>query len=215
MIARETTAGHPAHFVVCSRGEAGSNGTPAQRTRETKNAAALLGATVEFFPLDGDAHLDVKAAHAIALARLIRRHRPAIVLAPTLVENQHPDHAKLGRLVRDAARLARYGGLHELRALKPHAIQNLLYYAVTADAEPRDLSPVLIDISSSEILSTWTAAMAAHASQLKTRDYVALQLSRAKLNGSRCGADAAIPLFPNDPLVFDSLSGLQRSARRF
>ena len=49
--------------------------------------------------------------------RIIRRVRPGIVLAPSLVENQHPDHARLGRLVRDAARLARYGGVEELRAL--------------------------------------------------------------------------------------------------
>ncbi len=215
VIARETAAGVRAHFVVCSRGEAGTNGTPAQRTAETKKAAALLGATVEFLTLDGDGHLDVKAAHAIALARLIRRHRPAILLAPTLVENQHPDHAKLGRLVRDAARLARYGGLRELRSLAPHAIQTLLFYAVTADAEPRDTPPVLIDLSAPAVLARWTAAMSAHASQLKTRNYVDLQLSRAKLNGSRCGCAAAIPLFPNDPLVFDSLATLTRSARRF
>jgi LmbE family N-acetylglucosaminyl deacetylase len=215
VIARETAAGRAAHLVICSRGEAGTNGTPAQRTTEAKKAAALLGATVEFLRLDGDAHLDVKTAHALALARLIRRHRPAIVLAPTLVENQHPDHAKLGRLVRDAARLARYGGLRKLRSLQPHTIQNLLFYAVSPDAEPRDVLPVLIDVSAPDILAAWTAAMSAHASQLKTRNYVALQLARATVNGNRCGAEAAIPLWPNDPLVFDSLAALQRSARRF
>jgi LmbE family N-acetylglucosaminyl deacetylase len=64
----------------------------------------------------------MRAAHAIRLAGVIRRARPAIVLAPSVVENQHPDHARLGRLVRDAARLARYGGLKELRRLPPHAI---------------------------------------------------------------------------------------------
>jgi LmbE family N-acetylglucosaminyl deacetylase len=57
------------------------------------------------------------------------------VLAPSVVENQHPDHARLGRMVRDAARLARYGGVKELR-LPPHAIGQLLFYAVTPEAEP-------------------------------------------------------------------------------
>jgi hypothetical protein len=57
--------------------------------------------------------------------------------------------------------------------------------------------------------------MAAHASQLQTRNYVEVQLARARVNGSRCGVSAAIPLFPNDPLVFDSLAALGRSARRF
>ena len=59
------------------------------------------------------------------------RHSPAfapgIVLAPSPVENQHPDHARLGQLVRDAARLARYGGLKELRASPPHAIGSTLF----------------------------------------------------------------------------------------
>ena len=83
VIAQETRAGRTAHFVVCSRGEAGTHGTPAQRTAEAKKAAALLGATIEFIELDGDAHLEVRAAHAIKLAGIIRRVRPGIVLAPS------------------------------------------------------------------------------------------------------------------------------------
>src|SRR3954467_299402 len=80
VIANETRAGRPAHFVICSRGEAGSHGTPKQRTAEAKKAASLLGATVEFLDLDGDAHLELRAAHAIKLAGVVRRLRPAIVL---------------------------------------------------------------------------------------------------------------------------------------
>jgi LmbE family N-acetylglucosaminyl deacetylase len=80
------------------------------------------GATVEFVELDGDASLEAKAAHALELAAVIRRVRPGIVLAPSLVENQHPDHPRLGRLVRDAARIARYGGVAKLRARPAHAI---------------------------------------------------------------------------------------------
>src|SRR5271170_28460 len=85
VIARETSAGRKAHFIVCSRGEAGTHGTPAQRTAEAKTAAALLGATVEFIELDGDAHLEIRAVHAIKLAKMIRQVRPGAVLAPSLV----------------------------------------------------------------------------------------------------------------------------------
>jgi LmbE family N-acetylglucosaminyl deacetylase len=215
IIARETQSGRAAHLVVCSRGEAGTNGTPAIRTKESKTAAALLGARLEFLTLDGDAHLEIKVSHTLKLAGIIRRLRPSVVLAPTLVENQHPDHYRLGKMVRDAARLARYGGVRELMALPRHAISHLLYYAVTADAEPSPAAPVLIDVSIPDILTAWTASMQAHASQLKTRNYVDLQLARATLNGSRCGAAAAIPLWPNDPLCFNSLADLDRSARRF
>jgi LmbE family N-acetylglucosaminyl deacetylase len=215
VLAQETRAGRAVHMVICSHGEAGSHGTPKQRSSEAKKAAALLGATIEFVELEGDAHLEVRTAHALKLASIIRRVRPEAVLAPSVVENQHPDHGRLGKLVRDASRLARYGGLKELRRQKPHAIGQLFFYAVTPEAEPRDITPVLIDVSASEIISMWTAAMQAHTSQTSAREYVELQLARARLLGMRAGVEYAIALYPNEPLVVDSLGQISRSARRF
>ncbi len=215
VIAAETRAGRKAHFVVCSRGEASTRGTPKLREAEARKGAALLGASVEFVTLDGDAHLELRPAHAIKLAEVIRRVRPSVVLAPSTVENQHPDHAKLGCLTRDACRIARYGGVKELRRLKPHAVAQLFYYAVTPEAEPRDVTPLLIDVSAPEIIAAWTAAMDAHATQTSARNYVDLQLTRARLLGIRAGVGHAIALFPNDPLVFESLSQTQRGARQF
>lgn len=215
IIAKEAQAGRKIYFVICSRGEAGTHGTPKQRTVEAQKAAAILGATIEFIELDGDAHLEIRAAHAIKIAGILRRIKPSIVLAPSVVENQHPDHWRLGKLVRDAARLARYGGLKELRRSPPHAIDQLFFYAVTPEAEPRDISPVLIDVSAPKIISVWTAAMAAHQSQVRARNYIELQITRARLLGARAGTGHAIALFPNDPLVVESLSQLSQSARRF
>jgi LmbE family N-acetylglucosaminyl deacetylase len=215
VLAAEARSGRPVHCVVCSRGESATHGTPAQRTREARRAARILGATLEFAHLGGDAHFTETPAHAIRLAAILRRVRPAVVLAPSVVENQHPDHAVLGRLVRQAARLARYGGLRELRRLRPHAAEQVLFYAVTPEAEPADGVRVLVDVSAPEIMAAWTAAMEAHASQLRTRNYVELQLTRARLLGLRAGVEHAQALFPADPLVVDSLAGLGRGARRF
>jgi N-acetylglucosamine malate deacetylase 1 len=215
VIAKEARAGRPAHFVVCSRGEAGTNGTPAERVAEAEKAAAILGATVEFIELGGDAHLTFSIEHVLKIAAIIRRVRPLVVLAPTVVENQHPDHAVVGRLVRDAARLARYGGVAELRDAPAHAIQQLLLYAVTVEGEPANAAGVWVDVSTPDIVAAWTAAMEAHASQLRSRNYVELQLTRARLNGLRGGIGHAIVLFPNDPLVVDSLIQIGRSARAF
>lgn len=215
VIALEARAGRPAHLVVCSRGEAASNGTPDVRQREAENAARTLGATVEFPNLGGDAHLEDTAEHAIKLAQIIRQRKPGIVLAPTLVENQHPDHARLGKLAQRAARLARYGGLKELRNTPAHAISHLLFYAVTPDAEPRDIQPVYVDVSDDEILKTWRTAMEDHASQSATRAYTAFQLTRAWLNGQRAATGHAIPLFPNDPVLLPNLSHLGRGVRNF
>jgi LmbE family N-acetylglucosaminyl deacetylase len=215
IIAREARAGRPVYFVVCSRGEAGTNGTPAERTREAEQAASLLGAQLEFAELDGDAQLELRSAHALKLAAILRRLRPALVLAPSTAQNQHPDHWRLGTLVRDATRLARYGGAAGLRELTPHAIGGLFFYAVGPGAEPAGVTPVLIDISAPEIVATWKAAMEAHASQLRTRNYVELQLDRARVHGLNAGVGHAMPLWPNDPLVFPSLAPLTRAAHRF
>jgi N-acetylglucosamine malate deacetylase 1 len=214
VIAREARLGRKVHFVVCSRGEAGSHGTPRQRVGEARKGAALLGATLEFLELGGDGCFQVSVEATILLAAVIRRVQPVILLAPSPVENQHPDHARLGSMARDAARLARYGGLRKLRG-SPHAIGQLLFYAVTAEGEPRDTQPVLIDVSDPEVIAAWTAAMSAHASQTATRNYVELQLTRARLLGARAGVSHAMALFLNDPPVFDGLATLVRGARRF
>lgn len=215
VVAQEILRGRGVHFVIGSQGEAGSHGTPRQRVAEARKAARLLGASLEFIELDGDAHLQIKAAHAIKLARIVRRIKPGIVLAHSVVENQHPDHWRLGCLVRDAVRLARYGGLKELRDVAPHAIQQLLFYAVTPEAEPRDITPVFIDVSAPEIVDAWTAAMHMHASQTAARAYVDLQLGRSLANGLRAGVRHAIALFPGNPFVLDSLAPLSRGARGF
>ena len=215
VIAREAQAGRNAHFVVCSRGESATNGTPAIRTREAKAAAHVLGATVEFVDFGGDAHIELKAAHTITLAAIIRRVRPTVVLAPSLGQNQHPDHWRLGRLVRDACRLARYGGVKELRRAKPHMIGQLFFYSISPDSDSADLARVLVDVSAQDVVARWTAAMEAHASQLRTRRYVELQLTRARLNGLRAGVDHAMELFPSDPIVVTDLSGVARGARQF
>jgi LmbE family N-acetylglucosaminyl deacetylase len=170
---------------------------------------------LEFIDLDGDAHLEVRSAHAIKLARVLRTVRPNVVLAPSLVENQHPDHPKLGRLVRDATRLARYGGVRELQTLPPHTIDQLFFYAVTCEAEPADGATVLVDVSAPKVIAAWTAAMRAHATQLRQRDYVELQLTRARLHGLRAGVGHAMALFPSEPLVINWPMRPRGAGKRF
>jgi LmbE family N-acetylglucosaminyl deacetylase len=215
VIANETHSGRKVHFVVCSRGEAGTYGTPEQRVAEAKKSARLLRATVEFLELDGDAHLELRVAYAIQIAGIIRRVCPSTVLAPSPVENQHPDHGRLGKMVRDAARLARFGGLKEPPQPPPHAIQQLFFYAVTPEAEPTNITPILIDISAPKLMKAWTAAMNAHVTQVSARNYIELQVVRARLLGARAGVSHAMALFPNEPLLFGSLAQAGIGARRF
>jgi len=215
VVFNETSAGRPAHFVVCSRGETASNGSPEQRAAEAEQAATILGASIEFIELDGDAHLEMRVEHAIKLAQIIRRVKPSTVLAPSCVENQHPDHSRLGRLLRDAARMARYGGFAELRGQEAHNIEQLFFYAITPEGEPTDISPTIIDISAPEVVASWTAAMNAHMSQSASRNYVDLQLARARVLGERAGVAYAMALYSNDPLIYDSIAQTGRGARRY
>lgn len=216
VIAKDTMRGRAAHFVLCSRGEAASSGNPEQRESEAREAARILGASsVEFQDFGGDAHFEANFANTLRIARSIRQHRPGIVLAPTFMENQHPDHSRLGKMVRDAARLARYGGLLELGDLEPVSIKQLLFYAVTPDAVLSDRQPLLVDVSAPEVMQAWTSAMSAHASQVGSRGYIDLQLNRSKLWGARAGVEYAIDLYPNDPLLFDSISDAGRGVRNF
>jgi len=207
-------AGRKVHVVVCTRGEAASNGTPALRAKEAQRAAALMGATFEFLILGRDARLEAGPKPALALAGLLRRLRPELVLAPTVEGDQHPDHVVLGRLARDAARLARFGGLPGVPGA-PHAIGQLFHYAVTPDAEPAGGGRIVVDVSAPEVMAAWTAAMGAHASQLRTRNYVELQLARARVLGLRAGVERAQALFPADAPLVTGLDGLTRAARRF
>jgi LmbE family N-acetylglucosaminyl deacetylase len=173
-----------------------------------------MGASFEFLILGCDAGLEARPASALALAGLIRRVRPELVLAPTLEGDQHPDHVALGRVARDAARLARFGGLAGLRGA-PHAIGQLFHYAVTPDAEPAGGGRIVVDVSAPEVVAAWTAAMNAHASQLRTRNYVELQLARARVLGLRAGVEHAQALFPASAPLVAGLDGLTRAARRF
>jgi N-acetylglucosamine malate deacetylase 1 len=215
VVAEQAVTGRRIHLVICSQGESATYGDAPRRVAEAKEAARILGATIEFAHLGGDAHFQVTPESIIAMASILRRVKPSVVLAPSLVENQHPDHPRLGRIVMDAARLARFGGVAELQAQAPHAIEQLFYYSITTEAEPRDISPIFIDISAENVMDLWKKTMEAHASQTAARRYVELQITRARLNGLRAGLEYAAALFPADPLVLDSLSQISKSTRQF
>ena len=133
----EAARGSEISLCVCSRGEAGSNGTPEEREAEAEAAADILGATLAFLDFGGDSHIEASNANALALARHIRAtsgrtcswlRSPRRINIPTT-----PSSAIF---VDDAARLARYGGIAELRDLPPHTITHHFGYAVTPGAEP-------------------------------------------------------------------------------
>ncbi len=197
-------------LLVLSRGEAASHGTPESRAEEARAAAALIRADIEFLDIGGDCHIQQTHDNAFAIARQIREFQPSIVLAPQTEENQHPDHAVVGKLVRDACRYARYGGLEDLKRHAPHSVAALYFYAITQNLADPD---VIIDIS--DVVAEWEAAMKCHASQMSTRSYADLRMSAARNLGLSIGVEYAAGFAANDPIRLAALSDVGLSSRHF
>jgi LmbE family N-acetylglucosaminyl deacetylase len=211
VLIQEIERGSQVRILVLSRGEAGTSGTPEGREQEARAAAKLMGAEIDFLDFGGDCHIEQRPENAIRLAGEIRKERPDIVLAPNPAENQHPDHVAVSHLVRDACRLARYGGLAEIRSLAPHKIGTLLFYNITAHlGRTPDL---VIDVSG--VAAKWEAVMRCHASQVSAKSYLDLQMTAARALGLVIGTDMAIGLFANDPIRIEDLSAVARSGREF
>jgi len=211
VLIQEVLNGHEVRILVTSKGEAASSGTPEERAEESREAARVIGATLEFLEMGGDCHIEHNPRNVVTMSAEIRRFRPDVVIAPHLGENQHPDHSAVGRIVRDSARLARYGGLKDLEGLAPHQITSLYYYAITQDL---DIPPaVLVDVS--RVKSQWEAAIVCHRTQMKTRNYLDLVQARARSLGAATGVEYAIGLWGNDPMRVKSLAEIPAGSRYF
>lgn len=220
VLIQEARRGHRVKLLVLSRGEAASNGTPESREAEARAAAKIIGGEIDFLDFGGDCHIERTPINAMKLAAEIRRCQPAVVLAPHTDENQHPDHAVVGKLVRDACRFARYGGLGSLKGFSlagtaPHTIASLYYYTITNDTPTKEPGPPHIVIDIGDVVKDWESAMLCHASQMKSRGYVDLRFAAARHLGLSIGVEYAAGLYANDPVRVGGLSELKLSSRHF
>lgn len=211
LIIKETQKGNHVTIIVCSLGEAGSNGTPSIRKKEAKDAAKLMGADIKFIDMGGDCHIEYSPKNTIKIAKIIREYKPQIVLAQSLSPNQHPDHKVLSEIVRASSRLVRYGGLRELKKTPTHNIDALYYYPSSPElgGDPE----IIVDVSAQ--YQDWMKAMSLHRSQMKTKGYLNLVGSKARAFGASIGVLYAIPLWTNDPIQVDALSDLILSSRKY
>ncbi len=215
VLIQEARHGHRVKLLVLSRGEASSNGTTEEREAEARDAAKLIGAEIAFLDFGGDCHMERTPKNAFHLAAEIRQFQPAVVLAPHPDENQHPDHAVVGSLTRDACRFARYAGLDTLKGFAlpgtaAHAVAALYFYGITAEFGKPD---VVVDIS--DVVKDWERAMQCHASQMQTRAYADLRLSAARNLGLSMGVEYGAGFYANDPVRVGALSELGLSSRWF
>ena len=86
--------------------------------------------------------------------------------------------------------------------MPPHSIEQLFFYAVSPEAEPRDVTPLLIDVSAPESSRHGPPAMqGARLAGRSAELHRAAAHARAARSELRAGVSHAIALFPNDPLA--------------
>lgn len=141
LIALLTGSGHAVGILDLTAGELGSRGDVQTRALETAAASRILGVAARENLGLPDGRLENTPEARLAAAEAIRRHRPALVVAP-YPEDRHPDHGRAGKIAQEAAFLA---GLARLPADgEPHRPALLLHYMLAWDFEPT----LVADVSS-------------------------------------------------------------------
>ncbi len=139
-LAKLAELGHRTGIVVLTRGEAATRGSAAIRAREFAAAAKILGLAAREMLDIPDGRVEVTWENKIKIIRVLRAHRPRIVLAPYWVD-RHPDHEQTSRLVREAAYLA---GLKKIETgAPPFRPYKIIYYQTRFDFRPS----FIVDVS--------------------------------------------------------------------
>jgi len=101
-IARHAADGLAVGICDLTAGELGSNGTPAERRRESEAAAAVLGAKWRECLGWPDGGLSPSPDLIRAGAAFLRQHRPRAIAVPYW-DDRHPDHIAASETLRIAA----------------------------------------------------------------------------------------------------------------
>lgn len=199
-----------------TRGEMGTRGTPEGRAAEAADAATILRLDIRENLGLADGHVFVDDGSRTALVRVLRRLKPKVLLTHQL-DDPHPDHDHIARLVRESARLS------SMRNYDPTSgDEKIAVPAVAHNIFSRNVLPsFVVDIS--PFLDEKMAAIRAYRSQFhdpnstepETRLTAATFLdeleSRSRYFGSLIGSAAGEPYFVREALnVEDPIDLLTR-----
>ncbi|NLN07555.1 MAG: bacillithiol biosynthesis deacetylase BshB1 [Firmicutes bacterium] len=206
--------GYKIGIVDLTAGEAGTNGTPETRRRESLAAAEIMGAAVRDCLGLPDARLEVTETMLVPVIEIIRRYRPLIVLGP-LSRDGHPDHQRAEQLVLAAAHKA---GLRKYPAsgesFRPPVV---LQYLLGSYRKP----DLVVDIS--PYYEEKMRAIAAHKSQFEARGNVETYVNdpaflyAVRARDMFCGSLIQVAygeaIFTDRQLAIDDLLSLQGPKR--
>lgn len=120
--------GHRAGILDLTAGELGSLGSAELRAQEAERAAAVMGLAVRENLGLADAGITNTPETRRLVARVIRRFRPAIVIAPAQ-QGRHPDHRVTAELVRDACFISGLAKIEpDLPKHRPRKVLHCLSY---------------------------------------------------------------------------------------
>ncbi|MGQ0647316.1 MAG: bacillithiol biosynthesis deacetylase BshB1 [Gemmatimonadaceae bacterium] len=128
-LAKAARQGGRVGILDLTRGETASRGTPDVRADEAAAAARILGVSVRESLGLPDAGLANTTETRTMLARVFRRLRPRVVIAPAPAPfGRHPDHRVAAELIRDAVFVA---GLSKVDPSTPPFRPHKIVHAIT------------------------------------------------------------------------------------
>lgn len=157
-LARLARQGRRTGILDLTQGEMGTRGSAATRAAEAAEAAETLGVTIRENLGLPDAGITNTPETRRAVAAVIRRLTPQVVIAPAQ-RGRHPDHHVTAQLVRDACFVA---GLAKIEPQHPPHRPRKLLHALSF-REDHEKPTFVVDIS--DDFETKLAAIKAYSSQ--------------------------------------------------
>ena len=199
-----------------TRGEMGTRGTVEGRAKEAEDAARILKLDVRENLGLADGHVFVDDPSRTAMVKVLRRLKPMVILTHQL-DDPHPDHDHIARLVRESARLSSMRNYDADTGDEKIPVPTVAHNIFSRHVLPSfvvDISPFLEDKM---------AAIRAHRSQfhdpnstepetrLTASGFLDELESRSRYFGSLIGSIAGEPFFVREALnVHDPIDLLTR-----
>jgi N-acetylglucosamine malate deacetylase 1 len=200
-VAKLVQQGYKVALCELTRGELGTRGTKAIRTKEAAHAADILGVTDRRNLEIPDGNIEVNRKNLLKLITLIRELRPSILLIPYSVE-RHPDHVHTHLLCKEAWY---YSGLEKIStSLKGHKQQRHRPHHYFEFMQWHVFEPTFI-VDITETFNTKMESVRAHASQfhnplskesetkLTRPDFLEVIETRCRYFGSKIGVKYGEP----------------------
>jgi bacillithiol biosynthesis deacetylase BshB1 len=198
--------GYRVGIIEFTAGEMGSNGNPAERLKECGAAAKVMGVNLRENLRLRDAYLQADDHTVREVVRKIRAYRPDLIIASHF-DDQHPDHAAVGRAVEKAVF---YSGLIKYKTGQEKFRPRQVVFNILG----RVFEPSFIVDVTSEFEQRQKAA-ACHRSQLYGEKKVKTAISspeflehlavRARYYGSLVGCRYGEAFFKHGPLKINEV----------